>query len=104
MRLYIHEWLFPAFQSTKPQLFFMTSSWPLHAFKTSTTWESLTYTKFGCQHERNLGPVGLQFLCAETEETLPRQFHFNDFDPFLITADFLPVNLHQFCQQSKGFT
>lgn len=49
--------------------------------------------------------TGTQFLCAEPEETLPRELHLHDAALFLITADSsAPADQHPLSQQSKGFS
>jgi hypothetical protein len=71
------------------------SAWPLHAFKTSTTWVTLTYYHVPLQQEYNLGYLwNTASLCFQ--KILPRRCHLNDAGLFLITANFLaPAIQHQ---------
>ena len=57
------------------------SSWHLHAFKTSTTW--MTLTKSSCGMRYNLGYLwDTASLCSQ--KTIPRRFHLSDAGLFLI--------------------
>ena len=55
--------------------------------------------------ETRLATSGTQLICADSEKTLPRNFHLNDARLLLITAYLsAPADQHLLSQQSKGFT
>lgn len=85
LRLYLHWWPFPAFPMI---LSLRCSPWCLHAFKTSTMWETLTHYQVQLSIQGTaFTPSGLQLLCENSKETLPWRFNLSNAGLLLITSE-----------------
>lgn len=68
--------------------------WPLHDFRTSTTWRTLLYyqVRLFAQLGTTLATSTTHPLCTDFEEPLPRRFYLNNAGLFLNTTDYSTSN------------
>lgn len=67
---------------------FLCNAWLFHAFKTSTTLETIMHYEFWLIAQGTaLSHSGPQLLCAYSEQTVPRNLGFSGAYLFLIMAD-----------------
>jgi hypothetical protein len=84
LRLHLYQWPSMAFHSAEPQLLFRTPSCLQNQYHLG---DSYTLPSPATAQDTTFPISGIQSLCSQ--KTLPRRFHLNDVDLFLITANFL---------------